>query len=156
MAIDTGWIEGYVDVIDMYLPDEGEGETYATQIVTAVNKLVYKFYNDGDVFDNTYHLIGWANDLSSYANWLRKYTHTREILDSIEDCYEEDDYETLLKELCEALLIPEMLEGANRCHKLGSIYKEEGPFSFEDIEEEEEVWKDEYEDEWEEDFGEEV
>ena len=53
-----------------YLPARGEGETKATQIVTAVNKLVYKWYNDGDVFDNTGALSGWANDLSSYANWL--------------------------------------------------------------------------------------
>ena len=45
----------------------------ASQLVTAVNKLVYKWYNDGDVYDNIHSLDNWANDLSSYANWPYKY-----------------------------------------------------------------------------------
>ena len=58
----VSWI--YYDLIKFeelnkkYLPERGEGETKATQIVTALNKLIYKWYNDGDVFDNTYHLEG--------------------------------------------------------------------------------------------------
>ena len=64
----------FKDINEKYLPDEGEGDTLASQIVTAINKLVYKWYNDGDVFDNVNSgLQGWANDLSSYANWLDKY-----------------------------------------------------------------------------------
>ena len=58
---------------EKYLPACGEGDTMASQITTAVCKLVYKWYNDGDVFDNTNGLGGWCNDLSSYANWLWKY-----------------------------------------------------------------------------------
>ena len=58
----------------------------ATQICTALNKLVYKWCNDGDVYDNTYGLDGWANNLSSYANWIYKYLPlSQEILDRIED-----------------------------------------------------------------------
>ena len=74
MAVDWGYYDKFDGINDKYLPVYSEGETKATQIVTAVNKLVYKYYNDGDVFDNTRYLSGWANDLSDYANWLYKYT----------------------------------------------------------------------------------
>ena len=55
----------FKELNNKYLPDMGEGETKATQVVTAVTKLVYKWYNDGDVYDNTYMMKGWCNDLSS-------------------------------------------------------------------------------------------
>ena len=77
-------------VNEKYLPAEGEGETMATQICTAITKLVYKWYNDGDVFDNTHSLSGWGwcNDLSSYANWLYWYVPaTVAFLRKIETCY---------------------------------------------------------------------
>ena len=58
-----------IEECDCWTP-QGEGEDKGTQIAIATSKLVYKWFNDGDVFDNTYYLEGWANDLSSYANWL--------------------------------------------------------------------------------------
>ena len=72
-SVDWDYFDKFEPIINKYMPDRGEGETMASQIVTAVNKLVYKWYNDGDVYDNTYILEGWANDLSDYANWLYKY-----------------------------------------------------------------------------------
>ena len=53
-----------------FLPANGEGDNMMSQAVTATTKLIYKWFNDGDVFDNTFGLEGWANDLSDYANWL--------------------------------------------------------------------------------------
>jgi hypothetical protein len=91
MAVDWGYYDKFETLNDNYLPVRGEGETVATQIVTAVCKLVYKWYNDGDVFDNTHHLEGWANDLSSYANWL--YENTKDawkILNKIAYCMTEN------------------------------------------------------------------
>ena len=108
----------------------GEGETRATQIVTAVTKLVYKFYNDGDVFDNTYYLEGWANDLSSYANWLYENTDAKRILDRIEFACTEDDYTDLLADLADKLLDDEYLENMDKFMKVGSIYKCDGKFKF--------------------------
>ena len=32
-------------IIDKYMPDIGEGDSLASQMVTAVNKLIYKWYN---------------------------------------------------------------------------------------------------------------
>ena len=128
-----------------YLPKRGEGENQATQTVTAVNKLVYKWYNDGDVFDNTGALAGWANDLSSYANWLRKYTNAADILDRIYQCFTEGDYEDLLKALADRLLDDERLERMAHRGKVDSVYEAEGPYRFEwrDDDDDEDDWEDE-------------
>lgn len=122
---------------EKYLPMRGEGETKATQIVTAVNKLIYKWYNDGDVFDNTYHLEGWANDLSDYANWLYEYTKNAwKILNKISVCYNGGDYEDLLKELADELLNEEYLAEQDKEEKVGSIYDCDGKFKYDEHEEE--------------------
>jgi len=126
---------------DRYLPMTGEGTTMAEQIVTAVTKLVYKWYNDGDVYDNTVMLDGWCNDLSSYANWLYKYTPwVQDILERVWYAYGDDEYEEILWDLACNLLDMEDLEGYE-VPAQGTIYKCDGPFKFEDImDDEEEEW----------------
>ena len=127
---DWNYFDRFERVEARYLPNMGEGETRATQIVTAVTKLVYKFYNDGDVFDNTYYLEGWAHDLSSYANWLYENTDAKRILDRIEFACTEDDYTDLLADLADKLLDDEYLENMDKFMKVGSIYKCDGKFKF--------------------------
>lgn len=143
MAVDWSYYdnEKFDRIDDKYLPRKGEGDTKATQIVTAVNKLVYKWYNDGDVYDNTGYLSGWANDLSSYANWLYNNTNrgVQEILEGVFDCGG-DDYEDLLQELTDTLLDGDVLEAYHKEPKVGSIYDCEGPFKFEENYEDEEDW----------------
>lgn len=113
-----------------YLPNTGEGENKATQAVTATTKLIYKWYNDGDVFDNNYGLEGWANDLSSYANWLSEYIEGADvILSDIRDCNTEEKYEKLLEELAEFITGLDLEELATH-ESIGSIYKCDGPYSF--------------------------
>lgn len=120
-----------------YLPDIGEGETMATQIVTAVNKLVYKWYNDGDVYDNTRYMTGWCNDLSSYANWLHKHTKAAGILEGIWECMNDSEYEDLLVDLADTMLDDEDLEKAAKLPKVDSIYDCDGPFEFNEMEDDE-------------------
>ena len=134
-------------ICDKYLPVSGEGDTVATQIVTAVCKLIYKWYNDGDVFDNTHYMNGWCNDLSSYANWLRQYAGVKYILDNIDEVMNDGEYEQLLADLADTLLDEEKLSELNNQDKVGTIYKCSGPYKFilEDDEDEDEEW--EYEDE---------
>ena len=124
----------YDYIIDKYMPMRGEGTTKATQIVTAVNKLVYKWFNDGDVYDNTGALDGWCNDLSSYANWLRKYGKQGSdyIMEGIYDCYTDGDYEDLLFDICEWFFDDEYLEEMNNEQLIGSIYDCDGIFRFEE------------------------
>lgn len=138
MSVDWGYYDKFEEVNDKYLPVRGEGETMATQIATAVNKLIYKWYNDGDVFDNSYHLNGWWNDLSSYANWL--YENTKDawrILNKINNCTTEGEYEDLLKELADNLLNEEYLVELNKFEKVGTIYKCNGKFKYVEPDEEE-------------------
>lgn len=136
MSVDWSYFDKFDGIIDKYLPMQGEGETKATQIVTAVNKLIYKWYNDGDVFDNTYHLEGWANDLTDYANWLYHNTKAEKILEKISVCLTDDDYEELLKELADDLLDGEYLVEKNKVEKVGTIYECNGKFKYEEPKEE--------------------
>ena len=128
---------------DKYLPAEGQGDTIATQTVTAVTKLVYKWYNDGDVYDNVNSpMAGWCNDLSSYANWLwNHHQESRDVLARISKCYGANEYEDILADLADLLLDDEVLEKHEGTPADGSIYKCDGPFEFSD---EDEYDEDEY------------
>lgn len=129
-GVDWSYYSKFDSLNEKYLPDCGEGETMATQMCTAINKLVYKWYNDGDVYDNTLGLAGWLNDLSSYANWLYKYIpQSQKILDRIDDA-NEDQYEDLLKDLTDTLLNQKTMEYYSSQEKLGSIYTCDGKFRF--------------------------
>lgn len=145
--VDWDYYDRFKTIVDKYMPGRGEGETIASQMVTAINKLIYKWYNDGDVFDNTYGLEGWANDLSSYANWL--YYHidaTKDILSWIKEIATESEYEDLLKELADKCLNDSFIEenGYDKQPKEGSIYNEDGPFEYRyyDEDEEDDDWDD--------------
>lgn len=118
-------------VNDKYLPFQGQGETMATQVATAVNKLVYKWYNDGDVYDNVHSpMVGWGNDLSSYANWLAEYADAGDVLEQIYDCYTEGQYETILWELACGWLDEERLGAWNEKPAVGSVYDCDGCFEW--------------------------
>ena len=137
MNKDMDYLDNFNDIIHKYVPPIGEGDTKASQIATAVNKLIFKWWNDGDVYDNVRgHLSGWCNDLSSYANWLFIHTNAdvRNILLSIENCYTEDNYTELLCILGDELLTEEVLTAAANEPKVESIYKCRGPFRFEEEE----------------------
>ena len=156
-SVDWDYYDKFKSINDTYLPDRGQGETYATQIVTAINKLIYKWYNDGDVFDNNYSLDGWANDLSDYANWLAQYVDgAKEILDDIESyTFTEFDYEKLLKKLADSYLTDEFLSNANKSETKGDIYNCKGEFSFDENKQEED-YENEDDDFWGEDEDEEL
>lgn len=120
------------DEVVKYVPGYGEGKTMASQIATAVNNLVYKYYDNGDVFDNTYHLSGWCNDQSSYANWLYKNTteEVKQILERISEAVTYADYENLLFDLATKMLNKDYLESMSKKKKVGTIYKCGGKFKF--------------------------
>ena len=154
MATPWSYFDRFEKYCDTYLPPSGEGETMASQAVTAVTKLVYKWYNDGDVYDNTYQLEGWANDLSDYANWLYMYyidapLEIREILDRISTVSSGDEYEDdILRPLADLVFRPESLRMLAAYPKKGSIYDCQGPFEFDNSYDDEDEWDDD-EDEWE-------
>lgn len=135
---------------DRYLEYRGQGDTMATQASAALNKLIYKFYNDGDVFDWTYHKPTW-NDLSSYANWLYTYIpETRGILKkAVKDGATDTDYSIALYELYELIFENhDMLDELNMHPAVGDIYNQEGVFECVEIEDEWDEWDDDEDDEW--------
>ena len=149
--VSWSYFNKYDDVIDEYLPVRGEGDDAGIQAVVAVNKLIYKWYNDGDVFDNQHGLTGWANDLSSYANWLHKYTDTDKILERIFSITTKAEYDHLLVDLAEAILNENAIQTLRSKYDdktISSIYDCDGPFAF--------TLNDDYdEDDWEEEEGDE-
>lgn len=132
--VDWDYFDRFGEMDEKYLPSRGEGETMATQIATAVAKLVYKWYNDGDVFDNVHSgMIGWANNLSSYANWLHaNIPECRSILERIYDTSTYEGYEEILKDLCDLLETPEKMAEYDKKPKTGSVYDADGPFKYDD------------------------
>lgn len=150
LGVDWSYFDKFEAVEDLYLPACGQGETMATQVCTAVCKLVYKWYNDGDVFDNTGTMTGWCNDLSDEANWLDANTDCGDILRRIGDCYTDADYEHLLKDLADYCLCETYLKALDNIPAKGSIYDCDGVFHFEEqTEDEDEYWEDESD--WEDD-----
>lgn len=147
---DWGYFNRYQPTNYKYLPATGQGTTIATQTVTAVTKLVYKWYNDGDVYDNVHsEMEGWLNDLSSYANWLwYMFPEAHGILGRIKDCRDDGDYEDLLADLAELLLDMDKLDRLNEKPACESIYDCEGPFEFRmsDDDDEDEWYEDDYDD----------
>lgn len=157
MAVDWSDYDVYEPLMDKYLPVKGEGESKGEQLVTAVSTLVYKWYNDGDVFDNTGYLSSYGNDLSSYANWIYSNVPVvRRILDRIFDCVNGDEYEDLLWDLSEITLDDEYLDDLSKEPKEGSIYDCDGPYQFveydEDEDEDDYYEEDDEEEDWDEDI----
>lgn len=136
--VDWSYFDRSDELTKKYLPAEGQGDTMATQIVTAVCKLVYKYYNDGDVYDNTGYLAGWANDLSDYANWLVNNAGAGFILERIFDVMTEDEYTEILKDLANYLICENKLAEYNKKPAVGSIYDSIGDFHFYEFGEDEE------------------
>lgn len=68
---------------DEYLPVTGQGGTIMSQVVTCLSKIEYKWFNDGDVVDDSWCHGSKGNDLSSYANWLKELADENKILKDI-------------------------------------------------------------------------
>lgn len=116
------------EICDKYLPVQWEWDTMATQFVTATCKLVYKYYNDGDRYDQAS-----INDMSTYANWIDN--HCFRLLKWNED------YEEKLRYILERMILTFDLYLDKKA--VWSIYKEE--WFFHD-------YSKDYEEDWEEDY----
>lgn len=109
--------------IDGFLPSEGEGDTRATQAATAIAKLVYRWFNDGDVYYGT----GEESEFASFANWLWKWVpETQHTLEEVRGIFTEDDYTEILWDV--ATIVESRLSALSDKKKIGSVYNEPGPF----------------------------
>ncbi len=94
----------FYPLFDKYLPAEGEGNTMASQIITAFNKLAVGWYEQGNTYDYsaTNDAAQKENilELSTFANWLYEHvSNTRDVLEQVMFCKNGYDYENLIFEL---------------------------------------------------------
>lgn len=129
--IDESYFDKYNHIINKYLPEKGQGDSFATQVVTAVYTLIHDWYWDGNVYDNRHtRFLGYGKGLASYGNWLSKYTICTGILNRIYVCRSYGEYSYILKDLARVLLNEEYLE--KMCHEpiKDNIYTCKGKFKF--------------------------
>lgn len=117
-------------ILDIYMPHSGEGNTVASQIATAVAKIAYRWFNDGDTVSSDWMVTGEtiAGGLSQFANWL--YINVRESRQMFNDWLEKfnhnpisnAEYEEFLYDLCTNLLNPDLLDGYSTEDKIDTIY----------------------------------
>lgn len=125
------YFEKFGPVLNKYMPERGKGTTIAAQTATAVNRLVSKWFQNGDIYDNVRTVLyGGLNDLSPCANWMYKHRpESRDILNRIPRCCSYHDYEDLLAALADLLLDEQSLELYMQVPSQDSIYDCRGPFA---------------------------
>lgn len=62
MSLSSDFIDKYAKILHPYLPPIGQGDTMATQLSTAINRIIYRWFNDGDTI--------WTDECQSCADWL--------------------------------------------------------------------------------------
>ena len=125
----VGWdyYDKFGPIEEKYIPDRGEGDNMATQAAVCVSKLVYEWYNNGGIYDNTHNLHFVCNEVDCYANWL--YTNLGIMsLAAIAYCETEDDYEEVLRKVADEVLNQRLLTKLEKKPLCGTIYKCKGPF----------------------------
>ena len=91
------------NLFDELVPAVGKAENKAGEMVRAVNRIGYRFFNDGDQIG-----IGYGKETCNAAARFLAKNGSEEVLNAIENlwgCYSEDKYEKYLEELGIALIV---------------------------------------------------
>ena len=111
----------YSILTDKYLPEDEQGENKASQLVTAANKIIYGWYNNGDT------ISGDGNDLISYANWIDRHIKEPEIRKILKDDHIDynDTYylSEIILPLIKFVFREDFLEGLASQEVEGDIYE---------------------------------
>ena len=114
----------YSILTNKYLPEDGQGENKASQLVTAANKIIYGWYNNGDTISDG------DNDLTSYANWIDRHIKEPEIRKILKDDFIDYDDTYYLSEIILPLIKfvfrEDFLEGLAVQEVEGDIYECQG------------------------------
>jgi len=129
-------------LFDKLVPGQGTAETLEGEMLRAVNRLVYRYYNDGDKYNE-----GYGTETAGPAHsFLVNAVHPlRAKMDSImdEEFKSDGEYERMLKEVLGLILdYIESKEGEYTKNTQGDIFNY--PSEFENMEEEEDY--DDYDD----------
>lgn len=130
MALNSSDIDKYYEVLTQYLPDTGEGNTMATQLVTAVDRIVYRWFNDGDTI--------WTDECQSFADWLCENIGGIDVVIDdmnqymfagfpyIKDWTFRGIYENCLKKILDIATDRDLLNDLDSRSKEGSIFDSQG------------------------------
>ena len=114
----------YSILTDKYLPAMNQGKNKASQLVTAANKIIYSWYNNGDT------ISGDGNDLISYANWIDRHIKEPEIRKILKDDFIDynDTYylSEIILPLIKFVFREDFLEGLASQEVEGDIYECQG------------------------------
>ena len=116
--MNTELFEKFDKVFNEWVPDSGPAETVGGEIVRAVNKIVYRYYNDGDFIDVDYgkETCNPAARFILDVEESKPFVKCRELADVINTHYY-DNYEALLNEALEELIEKEeLLSLAENCY----------------------------------------
>ena len=134
---------------DKLVPGQGDAETVEGEMLRAINRLIYRYYNDGDKYYEGYgtETAGPAHSFLVNANHPQKAIMNRLFKEFISD----DEYERMLKDILDVILDHiESRQGEYTKNTLGGIFKYEP--EFEDMEEDDDDYTYDYDDdEYEED-----
>jgi hypothetical protein len=124
---------------DKLVPGNGDAETVEGEMLRAINRLIYRYYNDGDKYYEGYgtETAGPAHSFLVNANHPQKAIMNRLFKEFISD----DEYERMLKDILDVILDHiESRQGEYTKNTLGGMFKYEP--EFEDMEEEEDPYDD--------------
>ena len=114
----------YSILTNKYLPSMNQGKNKASQLVTAANKIIYGWYNNGDTISDG------DNDLTSYANWIDRHIKEPEIRKILKDDYIDYNDTYYLSEIILPLIRfvfrEDFLEGLAVQEAEGDIYECQG------------------------------
>lgn len=94
-------------LFDEYVPVEGPADTLGGEIVRAVERVAYRWYNDGDMI---YH--GYGN-ITVTPSWRFVDSHVPGV--TYPEYFEDDVYDRYIEELCK--IVVEYLEGTPEVFK---------------------------------------
>lgn len=133
----------YQDIYDRYLPEYGQGDNRASQIVVAVSNIVYGWDNDKSVYDNhwkdgIYDSYTFDDSLCCHANWLYRnaWIEVGNVLTNIFDISSEKEYEKLLKILQKTAYSKDVLSRYENLKTRGDVYSCAGPFTIDEPDDE--------------------
>ena len=134
---------------DKLVPSSGDAETLEGEMLRAINRLIYRYYNDGDKYYEGYgtETAGPAHSFLVNANHPQKSAMNQLFKEFISDA----EYERMLNDILDVILDHiESKQGKYTKNTLGGIFDYEP--EFEDMEEDDDDYTYDYDDEEDDDY----
>ena len=136
---------------DEFVPDSGIADTVGGEVVRAINRIMYRWYNDGDQ-------IGWDYGIETVNSSYQYLIEKNIIVDNFDEsaftgdyAYDKDEYDSFLRKLMKQVIDtlhnrPELFDEKNEDDSRDDYrYAIENQYEEEDYDDEDEYWDEDYE-----------